>query len=102
MADRKDRMALLSRFEKHYQFKYDVKPVYNRWAEQWAADALVDSYGLQGCYELLDYYFESALKPDWKYFANFANEIVRAKEVQEQDKRERAERRKMARAWLNE
>jgi hypothetical protein len=102
MAERKDRMALLSRFDKHYQFKYDAKPVYNKWAEQWAADALVDSYGLMDCYELLEYYFESAEKPDWKYFSNFANEIVKAKQMKQQDDKERAERRKMAKAWLNE
>lgn len=102
MADRKDRMALLSRFNKHYQFKYDVKPTYNLWAEQWAADALIESYGLQTCYELLEYYFESAQKPDWKYFSNFAQEIVVAKANKERDDIERRERRRMAREWLSE
>lgn len=102
MADRKDRMALLSRFNKHYQFKYDVKPTYNLWAEQWAADALIESYGLQTCYELLEYYFESAQKPDWKYFSNFAQEIVTAKANKERDDIERKERRQKAREWLSE
>jgi hypothetical protein len=95
-------MALLSRFNKQYQFKYNVKPTYNIWAEQWAADALVESYGLDTCYELLEYYFESAQRPDWKYFSNFAHEIVRAKADAEQDIKERAERRKLARQWLSD
>lgn len=102
MAERKDRMALLSRFDKHYQFKYEVKPVYNKWAEQWAADALVDSYGLTFCYDLLDYYFDVAQKPDWKYFSNFAQEIIDGRARYEQDKIDRAERRKMAKEWLSE
>ncbi len=102
MADRKDRMALLSRFNKHYQFKYNVKPTYNLWAEQWAADALIESYGLSTCYELLEYYFESAQKPDWKYFSNFAHEIVLAKQNYESDKKEREQRRQLAKKWLNE
>jgi hypothetical protein len=102
MAERKDRMALLSRFNKHYQSKYEVKPTYNLWAEQWAADALVDSYGLEYCYDLLEYYFEVSSKPDWKYFSNYAHEIIKAKANKEQDDRERAERRNMARAWLND
>ncbi len=102
MADRKDRMALLSRFNKHYQFKYNVKPTYNLWAEQWAADALIESYGLSTCYELLEYYFESAQKPDWKYFSNFAHEIVLAKQNYESDKTEREQRRQLAKKWLNE
>lgn len=69
-------MALLSRFDKHYQFKYEVKPVYNKWAEQWAADALVDSYGLTFCYDLLDYYFDVAQKPDWKYFLTSLRKLL--------------------------
>ena len=101
MADRKDRMALLSRYDKHYLFHYEVKPTYNKWAEQWAADALIDSYGLQYCYELLDYYFDNATKPDWKYFSNFANEIIQSKKIRDKDNEERRERREMAKRWLN-
>ena len=102
MADRQARMALLSRFDKHYQFKYNVKPTYNKWAEQWAADALVDSYGLQECYALLEKYFDVAEKPDLKYFSNFESEIIKARNNKEQDEIERAERRRLARAWLSE
>lgn len=102
MAERKDRMALLSRFNKHYQLKYNVKPTYNLWAEQWAADALVESYGLDACYELLDYYFEASQRPDWKYFSNFANEIVVAKKNYESDIKDRKQRRQLAKKWLSE
>lgn len=102
MAERKDRMALLSRFNKYYQAKYNEKPAYNLWVEQWAADALIESYGLSDCYDLLEYYFSVAAKPDWKYFANFAQEIIKSKANAEQDEEERKQRRRMARAWLNE
>jgi hypothetical protein len=102
MAERKDRMALLSRYNKHYQFRYNEKPVYNMWSEQWAADALVDSYGLQHCYDLLEYYFDVAQRPDWKYFSNNAQDIIQAKANKEKDDKERAERRAKAKAWLNE
>jgi hypothetical protein len=67
-----------------------------------AADALIESYGLHECYDLLEYYFESAQKPDWKYFSNFAQEIIKSKANKEQDDKERQERRKLARAWLDE
>jgi hypothetical protein len=95
-------MALLSRFNKYYQNKYNVKPTYNLWAEQWAADALVESYGLDTCYDLLEYYFESAQRPDWKYFSNFAHDIVTAKKNYESDIQERKKRRELAKKWLNE
>jgi hypothetical protein len=95
-------MALLSRFNKHYQLKYEIKPTYNLWAEQWAADALVESYGIEMCYDLLEYYFESAQKPDWKYFSNHAHDIVVAKKNYESDIEERKKRRELAKKWLNE
>lgn len=101
MATRQLRMALLSRYAKLYKEKYDEKPDHNLNREQWAADMLIESYGLQSCYDLLDYYFEVAQSPDWKYFANYADEIIKGKDRVEKDRLERAERRKMAKEWLS-
>lgn len=101
MADRKDRMALLSRFNKHYQNRYGVKPTYNLWAEQWAADALIESYGLQDCYDLLEYYFEASSNPDWKFFSNNADQVILGRKLAKQDIEERKERRQKAKEWLN-
>lgn len=102
MAERKDRMALLSRYAKLHKEKYEEKPSLNLNTEQWAADALVESYGLPGCYDLLDYYFSVAITPSWKYFANYADAIIEKREQLNQDIKEREERRKMARKWLSE
>ena len=102
MAERKDRMALLSRYSKLHTAKYEVKPSLNLNVEQWAADALIESYTLPFCYDLLEYYFQVAQSPAWKYFANYADKIIEAREDYEQDLKERAERRKMAQQWLNE
>jgi len=54
MAERKDRMALLSRYSKLHTVKYGQKPSLNLNVEQWAADALVESYGMPKCYDLLE------------------------------------------------
>jgi hypothetical protein len=102
MADRKDRMALLSRYSKLHTQKFEQKPVLNLNVEQWAADALIESYGLPECYDLLEYYFGTATSPTWKWFANYAHDIIAGKEAYEQDLKERAERREKAKAWLNE
>ncbi len=102
MAERKDRMALLSRYAKLHTKHYEQKATLNLNVEQWAADALIESYTLPFCYDLLDYYFQVAVKPTWKYFANYAHEIIEKREQLEQDNKERAERRQRARAWLNE
>jgi hypothetical protein len=100
--ERKDRMALLSRYSKLHAAKYEEKPLLNLNVEQWAADALIESYTLPFCYDLLEYYFEIAEKPTWKYFANYADRIIEARKDYKRDIEERAERRKLAQAWLNE
>jgi hypothetical protein len=102
MAERKDRMALLSRYSKLYAIHYGEKPSMNINVEQWAADGLIESYTLGYCYDLLQYYFDVSQKPAWKYFANYAQDIIRARDMVEQDLIERKERRKQAKEWLNE
>ena len=102
MAERKDRMALLSRYSKLHTARYEEKPLLNLNVEQWAADALIESYGMPYCYDLLEYYFEAANNPAWKYFANYADKIIDGRADYKRDLEERAERRKMAQQWLNE
>jgi hypothetical protein len=51
---------------------------------------------------LLDYYFDAAEHPSWKYFANYAEKVVEAIKRTEEDKKERMEMRKRAREWVNE
>ena len=102
MADRKDRFALLSRYSKLHTARYLDKPQINLNVEQWAADALIESYTLQGAYDLLQYYFDVAPSPNWKYFANYAQDIVDRKEQYNQDLLERQQRRQQAKKWLSE
>jgi len=102
MADRKDRMALLSRYSKLNKIKYQEKPLLNLNVEQWASDALIESFGLDICYDMLEYYFDVSPSPNWKYFANYADTIIASRERLVQDLRERSERRKKAKEWLSE
>ena len=101
MAERKDRMALLSRYSKLHTVKYEEKPSLNLNVEQWASDALIESYGIGKCYDLLDYYFSVSLSPSWSYFAYNTEKILQAKLDKMKDDEERAERRKKAKEWLN-
>lgn len=102
MAERKDRMALLSRFNKLYLQRYEQKSSMNLNVEQWAADGLVESYGIAQCYDLLEYYFSIAQDPSWNYFSYNAEKILNGKADLEQDIKERQERRKLAKEWLSE
>ena len=102
MAQRKDRMALLSRFNKLYLQRYEQKSNMNLYVEQWSADGLVESYGISECYDLLDYYFSVAEFPTWNYFSYNAEKILNGRLEVNQDIKERKERREMARRWLSE
>ena len=102
MAERKDRMALLSRYSKLHTAKYEQKPSLNLNVEQWSSDALIESYGISECYDLLEYYFSIAQEPNWNYFAYNAEKIINGKLDFEKDTLERIERRKLARRWLSE
>ena len=102
MADRKDRMALLSRFNKLYLQRYEQKSNMNHNVEQWSSDALIESYGISQCYDILEYYFSIAQEPSWNYFAYNTEKIINGKNEVEQDKKDRQERRKLAREWLSE
>jgi hypothetical protein len=102
VVDRKDRMALLSRYNKLHLQRYEQKSNLNLNVEQWAADALIESYGLKACYDLLEYYFSIAQSPTWNFFAYNAQEILNGRAATEQDLVEREERRKLARKWLSE
>jgi hypothetical protein len=102
MAERKDRMALLSRYNKLYLQRYEKKSNINLNVEQWASDALVESYGISACYDLLEYYFGIAQDPTWNFFAYNAEKILNGKLDKEQDDKERIERRARAKEWLSE
>jgi hypothetical protein len=102
MAERKDRMALLSRYSKFHAARYEQKPSLNLNVEQWASDALIESYGIGGCYDLLEYYFSVSQSPSWNYFAYNAEKIFQARLDKQNDDKERAERRRMAKEWLSE
>jgi hypothetical protein len=95
-------MALLSRFNKFYLQRYEQKSNMNLNVEQWAADALVESYGIKGCYDLLDYYFRIAQEPSWNYFAYNAEKILNGKLEIEEDLKQRAASRQKAKEWLSE
>ena len=102
MAERKDRMALLSRYSKLHTAKYEQKPSLNLNVEQWSADSLIQSYGISACYDLLEYYFSIAQEPSWNYFTYNAEKILNGKLEVEQDIQDRLYRRQLARKWLSE
>lgn len=101
MVDRKDRFALLSRFEKLWKSKGFSPLTMNKYNEQWAADALLESFSKDVIYETMEYYFDINPRPTWKGFANNVDRLIQSKADREEDNRLRAERRVMAKEWMS-
>jgi hypothetical protein len=102
MAARKDRMALLGTYSSQHLKKYGAKPILNLNTEQWAADAVIESFGLDLSMRLVYYYFEVAQIHSWTFYAYNAEKLLKAMDDKAKDDKERAERREMARRWLSE
>jgi len=50
----------------------------------------------------MEYYFLINGRPTWKGFANNVDRLIQSKKDTEEDNRLRAERRAMAKEWMNE
>ena len=72
----------------------------NKYNEQWAADALLESFDINDIYDAMTYYFTINTSPTWKGFANNVDRLLQSKAAKEEDDRLRAERRAMAKEWL--
>jgi hypothetical protein len=101
MADRKDRFAVLSRYEKHCKVNGLPAPNLNKYNEQWAADALIESFSIQEIYDAMTYYFMINGNPTWRGFANNVDRLIQSRAAKEEDDRLRAERRAKAKEWLS-
>jgi hypothetical protein len=101
MADRKQRFAVLSRYEKHCKINGMPAPNLNKYNEQWAADALLESFDLEEIYDAMTYYFMINPRPTWKGFANNIDRLLQSKAAKEEDDKLRAERRAKAKEWLS-
>lgn len=100
MADRKDRFAVISRFEKHCKMNGVQVPAINKYNEQWASDALLESFDIQSIYDTMEYYFLINSRPTWRGFANNVDRLIQSKKDREEDDRLREERRLMAKEWM--
>lgn len=99
MVERKFRHMLLSRYKKlANEQKLDTN--INSHVEQWAADSLIESYTLDICYEMLDYYFRVSDSPSWKWFSNNADKVYKNLQTKKEDDRIRELMRKQAKEWL--
>ena len=102
MAEKKNRFALISKFESMCKINGYQKPVLNKHKEQWAADDLLESWDGPEIYSAMEYYFQVNNSPSWKGFCNNVDRLLQSKAEKEEDDRLRAERRIQAKEWLSQ
>ena len=100
MAERKDRFALISRFEKLCKMNDVSVPTINKYNEQWAADALLESFSVSDLHNAMEYYFSINARPTWKGFANNADRLLQSMQAKKEDLEFRAQMRQKAKEWL--
>lgn len=100
MADRVVRFTVISKFEKACRDAGFPKPTINKNREQWAADALLESYRLDEIQSAMDYYMKVTQNPRWGWFANNVDRLLNAMEEIRKDAEFRAEMREKAKEWL--
>lgn len=98
----KEKYAVISKFEQLCKRHGLVRSPLNRYAEQWAADGLIQSYGQQVVVEVMEYYFDINKNPDWKKFAYKFADLLKAKLAREEDDKYRAKLRLKMKELIDE
>jgi hypothetical protein len=101
MSEKKDRFALISKYKSLSKQRGLQEENINIHAQQWAADALIESYGVEECYDLLEYYLSVSASPSWKWFVNNADKVYDSKRIKKEDEATRKLLREQAKEWLN-
>ena len=94
--------SLISEYQKRYREKYGVTPEINKFKEKWAAQDLLDSFGLDRCVIALDTQFDCEVPHTWIYFARNCDKLLEHVDAVEKDLEERRRARELAKAWLSE
>jgi hypothetical protein len=102
MAERKNRFALISKFEQMCKLNGYQKPSLNRYKEQWAADDLLSSWDDPDIYDAMEYYFQINKSPSWKGFCNNVDRLLQSMKAKKEDDQFRAQMRQKAKEWLRE
>lgn len=99
MAEKKYRFAILTKFKKLLSERNIYSDI-NIYSQQWAADAMIESYGYEETIDAIEYYFKISASPDWNWFAYNSEKVIQSKRSEEEDRIIRAKLRAGAKKWL--
>jgi hypothetical protein len=94
--------ALLTRFIKGFESRYDWSPVINRYKSKWGMVDVIDSIGYPRAVELVDYYFKCEADHTVEGFFNTFDSLDKMQKDQEADAKKRARLRAETRERMNE
>lgn len=102
MSDKKQRYAIINYFKKKAaEYGVSTKPI-NIHSQQWAAEAMIESYGYEECFAIIDYYFYVTETPDWSWLTYNSERLVQSKLAEEEDRELRKHLRRGAKKWLED
>jgi hypothetical protein len=102
MAERKFRYALLGYFDKAYLKRTGKRHILNKYKAEWAADAMVESYGIDLCKQLVDRYMTIAEVPTWNWFVGNSEKILKNWQDEQEDQEQRQRNREKLRMLFDE
>lgn len=100
MAKRQERFALLGYFEKIEKRKRGAAAPINKHVGQWESDALIESYGIDVCKQLIDRFFMVSANPKWKTFVYNAEKLYNDSIAEKEDREHRALINKRMKEWM--
>lgn len=100
MATRPERMAVINHFAKGFHSLVQKKLIINRNKEQWAADNLLESYGKEDLYAVMDRYLATCDTPTWRDFTYVVDEIYDTMKAEAEDRRQRELAKNRFKEWI--
>ncbi len=73
---------------------------YNKNKAKFFVKELYESYGVEECKELVEYYFKVYRYPNWDHFVRNSESFYKAMQLKKEDDRIRELLRKQAKEWL--
>lgn len=97
------KIAVVTHFQKSFtQFSGGKHHMLNLNREKWAAGDLIDSYGYDRVFEMIDYYLHNSTNKSWRNFCNKAQSVYDNMESDAADAEARRVMKQRAREWMND
>lgn len=102
MVTAKQKHTVINYFQKKYvNWSGGQRHMVNLNKEKWASGDLIDSYGYEYVFKMIDYYFQHGTTKSWRNFCNRAQAVYDNMEADAADAEARRVAKQRAQEWMN-